>query len=263
MRSAFQRGVFCFIDKIIFMTTHSNSINAGLDIKEPNGGIRFGTDALLLAHFMLPSAGKKGLDIGTGSGVIPLLYLSQNRSSHITGVEIQKEYADCASQNAVSNGFNDRFDVICGDINNCRRMFKCGQFDFVCSNPPYHKVGSGLASALDKRDDAFRENLCTLEQLAEAASWALKSGGRFFAVYRPERLAEMICELARCRIETKRVMLVMPDSVSKPSLVLIEGRKDGKIGLEIMPPLYIFGDPGHKVISQRMSAVYDTFAKFN
>ncbi len=245
------------------MTTHSNSINAGLDINEPDGGIKFGTDALLLAHFMLPSAGKKGLDIGTGSGVIPLLYLSQNRSSHFTGVEIQKEYADCASQNAVSNGFETRFDVICGDIRDCRRMFKCGEFDFVCSNPPYHKVGSGLTSALDRRDDAFRENLCTLGQLAEAASWALKSGGRFFAVYRPERLAEMICELARCRIETKKLMLVMPDSISKPSLVLIEGRKDGKPGLEIMPPLYIFDDLCHKTMSQHANAIYDAFKTLN
>ncbi len=239
--------------------THSNNINAGLVIKEPDGGIRFGTDALLLAHFMLPSAGKKGLDIGTGSGVIPLLYLSQNRSSHITGAEIQKEYADCALQNALSNGFGNRFDIICGDIRDHRDMFKCGQFDFVCSNPPYHKVGSGLTSALDRRDDAFRENNCTLCQLTEASAWALKSGGRFFAVYRPERLAEMICELARCRIEAKRIMLVMPDSVSKPSLVLIEGRKDGKPGLEIMPPLYIFDDLGHKAVSRRMSEIYDTF----
>lgn len=239
--------------------TFSNNINADLVINEPSGGIRFGTDALLLAYFMLPNAGRRGLDIGTGSGVIPLLYLACNRSPHITGIEIQKEYADCASANADSNGMSDRFDVMCGDIRDHRRLFASGMFDFVFSNPPYHKEGSGLASTDRRRDDAFRENLCTLSQLAEAASWALKSGGRFYAVYRPERLSSLMFELKRFRIEPKRLLTVAADSASKPSLILLEGRKDGKEGMTVMPPLFIYRDSSHTEHSDRMNEIYALF----
>lgn len=238
---------------------HSNNINASLVINEPHGGIRFGTDALLLAHFMLPSAGKKGLDIGTGSGVISLLYLSKSFSSTVTGIEIQSEYAECAAKNALCNRLDDRFSVVCGDVREYKKHFVCGEFDFVFSNPPYHKAGSGITSSLAKRDDAFRENFCTLCDLTAASAWALKSGGRFFAVYRPERLAEMLSQLTLCRIEPKRLTLVMPDCDAKPSLVLVEGRKDGKPGLDITPPLYIFKDRTHTDYSDRMAAVYAAF----
>ncbi len=234
-------------------------INAGLTIKEPMGGIRFGTDALLLAHYMLPHAGKNGLDIGTGSGVIPLLYLSVDKQSRMCGIEIQDEFAICASQNAAQNSLDDRFTVIHGDIREYKKHFESGRFDFICSNPPYYKQGSGLKSNVSKKDDAFRENDCNLSDVLTAAAWLLKSGGRFYIVYRPERLSELLCQMHSHRIEPKSLTLVIPDSDSKPSLVLVAGRKDGAEGMTVTSPLCIYKDKSHKEYTDALKGIYDTF----
>lgn len=235
------------------------TINAGLKIYEPDGGIKFGTDALLLAHFMLPHAGKRGFELGTGSGVISLLYLSKNRSSQITAAEIQAVYADAAAQNAAQNGFSDRLFVTNEDIRTCRDKYANGSFDFVFTNPPYFKKNSGMTSAGQRRRIAFHEDECDISDFLSAAAWLLKNGGKFYAVYRPERMAVLINGMMQRGITPKRLQLVFADSTAAPSLMLIEGRKEGADGMIISPGLYIYDDAAHTRYSDAMKCIFDTF----
>ncbi len=235
------------------------NINSGLKIYEPEGGIKFGTDALLLAHFMLPYAGRRGFELGTGSGVISLLYLSQNRSSHITAAEIQPVYASAAEVNADANGFSDRLLVVNEDIRLCREKYENGSFDFVFTNPPYFGRNSGRTSANERRRKAFHEGESGIDDFLDSAAWLLKNGGRFYAVYRPERMAVLMHGMMTRGITAKRLRLVFSDSTKSPSLMLIEGRKGGADGMITMPNLYIYQDLSHSAYSDGMQEIYNTF----
>ncbi|MBR2901000.1 MAG: methyltransferase [Clostridia bacterium] len=238
----------------------NTKINADIKLKEPKGGIRFGTDALLLADFALDSCKKgRAIDLGTGSGVIPLLMLASGCKCDFTGLELQEEYADIARQNSVENGFSDRFNVICGNAENYRSIFESGRADFVITNPPYMRMNCGKSNESLPLAIARREISGGASLFCETAAWALKSGGSFFAVYRPDRLANLICSMKNNGIEPKRLRAVFPSYDKKPSLVLIEGRKDGGEGLVYENNLYIYTDETHTVQTDEMQAIYRRF----
>lgn len=235
-------------------------INADIKLKEPKGGIRFGTDALLLADFARDGCKKgRGIDLGTGSGVIPLLMLASGCKCDFTGLELQKEYADIARQNSAENGFSDRFNVICGNAENYKDIFESGRADFVITNPPYMRSDCGKSNESLPLAIARREISGGISLFCEAAAWALKSGGSFFAVYRPDRLANLICSMKNNGIEPKRLRAVFPSYDKKPSLVLIEGRKDGGEGLIYENNLYIYTDYAHTVQTDEMQSIYRRF----
>lgn len=236
-------------------------INSDIIISEPAGGIRFGTDALLLADFALSAVRRgKGVDLGTGSGVIPLLMLAAGSKASFLGLELQKEYADAATKNSSVNGFSDRFKVICGNVDDIRNFIPAGSADFVVANPPYMRVDCGKDNENRRLSIARREVAGGAASFCRAAAWCLKSGGRFFAVYRPDRIVNLICEMRANGIEPKRLRAVIPSVGKKPSLLLAEGIKDAAEGLTFCEDLYIYSDAEHKNYSAEMSGIYAEFS---
>lgn len=238
---------------------HTNKINASIVLKEPDGGIRFGTDALLLADFASGMKKGKCIDLGTGSGVIPLLLLATGSKSDFVGLELQENYAKIASENASENGFSDRFDVVCGNAVNHRELFECGSFESVVTNPPYMRNDCGASNDDQALNIARREVMGGADIFLKAAAWCLKSGGSFFAVYRPDRLVNLLCEMRSNKIEPKRLRAVIPSVGKRPSLILVEGKKDGKEGLVYENDLIIYTDETHTVQTEEMQKIYKKF----
>lgn len=200
---------------------------------------RLGTDSVLLADFVNMSSLRRGIDLGCGSGAIALLLLARDAQVSVTGLELLPEAAEMAAENMARNGFSDRGPVVTGDIRRCRELFKSGEFDFAAANPPYFPAGSGPSSPSGDRAGAREEASCTLSELCRAAAYLVRTGGGFFVVYRPERLAELFCAMTAAGIEPKRLRLVEHTAGAAPSLVLAEGRRGGRPGLKIEPPLVL------------------------
>ncbi len=234
-------------------------INADIILSEPHGGIRFGTDALLLADFA--SSVRKGrcIDLGTGSGVIPLLMLATGSKARFTGLELQPEYARVAEENAKANNFADSFSVICGSASDHRALFESGRADYVITNPPYMRGDCGKSNESLPLAIARREVSGGIEMFCEAAAWCLKSGGSFFAVYRPDRLVTLLCAMRNNGIEPKRLRAVTASAGKKPSLVLVEGKKDGREGLVYENDLVIYTDASHTTQTEEMEEIYRRF----
>lgn len=234
-------------------------INRKLELIEPEGGIYYGTDALLLAHFMRSWKKGVGVELGTGSGVIALLLLNSGIKAKITGIEIQKEYCYAAEKNARMNGLTENFIVKHGDIKEIKSLFPSGAADVVFTNPPYLKTTSGKQNKLTHKNIAFHEVYCSIDDICKAASWCLKTGGKFYAVYRPERAVGILTAMRNNRMEPKRIMFVFPSSEKQPSLFLVEAKKDAKEGLIIEPNLYIYSDGSHTAYSKKMQEIYKEF----
>lgn len=238
----------------------TTKINADLILREPKGGIRFGTDALLLADFASNAVRRgKCIDLGTGSGVLPLLLLASGSGASFVGLELQPEHALAASENSSINGFAERFRVVNGDAADHRSLFECGSFDYVITNPPYMRGDCGKSNESEALAIARREVSGGAELFCRTASWCLKSGGGFFAVYRPDRLVTLLCAMRENSIEPKRLRAVVPSVGKKPSLVLVEGRKDGREGLVYEPDLFIYADRSHTLQSEEMQNIYKRF----
>lgn len=235
-------------------------INADIILNEPHGGIRFGTDALLLADFASNTVKKgKCIDFGTGSGVIPLLLLALGSNADFVGLELQPEYARVAEENAKANGFSNRFSVVCGSANDHRTIFESGRVDFVVTNPPYMRDDCGKINDSIPLAIARREISGGIEMFCKASAWCLKSGGSFFAVYRPDRLVTLLCAMRSNGIEPKRLRAVVPSAGKKPSLILVEGKKDGREGLIYENDLIIYTDSNHKAQTKEMEEIYSRF----
>lgn len=203
---------------------------------------RLGTDCVLLADFAYKVGTRRGTDLGCASGSIMLLMLANNEKIHMTGLEILPEAAALAEENMSVNAFADRSRIVTGDIRRHRELFRSGEFDFVVANPPYFPVNSGAAADDPGRAGARGEFTCTLEDICTAASYLCKTGGSFYMVHKPERLSEVMCCMSRMGLEPKRLRLVSPREGAAPNLILIEGKRGGKPGLKIEPPL-ILTDP--------------------
>lgn len=217
-----------------------------------SGGPRFaqsehfklGTDSVLLADFVNTGKFKRGIDLGTGSGILPLLLLTKSEKLRMTGLEINEDACRCAQANLSENGLCGRGDIVCGDIRVCREMFKSGEFDLVVANPPYFAEGSGAVSPNSERAAARDERNCSLDDICRAAAYLCRTGGAFCLVHRAERLSEVFCKLSEYCLEPKRLRTVSHSAQNEPSLVLIEARRGGKTGLKIMPPLFLRNSDG-------------------
>ena len=216
----------------------------GLKIIQDPSRFCFGMDAVLLSGFAYAHKGEKVLDLGTGTGIIPILLSAKTEAEHLAGLEIQEESADMASRSVRLNDLTEKIDIIQGDIKEAGRLFAAASFDVVTSNPPYMIEGHGIADKDDPKAVAKHEILCTLEDVTGAAAHALRSGGRFYMVHRPFRLADIFESLRRNKLEPKRMKLVYPDVHKDPVMVLLEARKDGKARLSVEKPLIIYGSDG-------------------
>ena len=180
----------------------------GCRIIQKKDGFCFGMDAVLLSGFAAVKEGERALDLGCGTGIIPLLLEAKTRGRHFTGLEIQREMADMAARSVRLNRLEDKIDIIEGDIKEAGRIFGGASFDVVTANPPYMNDSHGLKNPDLPRAIARHEVLCTLQDVVREAAKVLRPGGRFYLVHRPRRLIEIITELAGYGLEPKRLKFV-------------------------------------------------------
>ncbi|SDB20262.1 MULTISPECIES: tRNA1(Val) (adenine(37)-N6)-methyltransferase [unclassified Butyrivibrio] len=204
----------------------------------------FGMDAVLLSGFATATKGDRVLDLGTGTGIIPLLMSAKTDAEELIGLEIQEDSADMARRSVCYNKLQDRVRIVCGDIKEAEKIFEPASFDVVTTNPPYMIKGHGLTNPDSPKAIARHEVLCDLKDVMRAAKIMLHPGGKFFMVHRPFRLAEILACMQENRIEPKRIRMVHPYIDKEPSMVLIEGARDGKPRLSVDPPLIIYDEPG-------------------
>lgn len=214
----------------------------------------FGMDAVLLSGFARVKDGAKVLDLGTGTGIIPILLAAKTGASHLTGLEIQVDSADMASRSVRMNGLEDRITIVTGDIKEAGSLFDAASFDVITCNPPYMTSRHGLANPEDAKAIARHEILCTLKDVIAQTAKLLRPGGNFYMVHRPFRLAEIIVFLREYKLEPKRMQLVYPFVDKEPNMVLIEANRGGRPRMTVEKPLIVYKEPG-----VYMPEIYDIY----
>ncbi|MEE0421773.1 MAG: tRNA1(Val) (adenine(37)-N6)-methyltransferase [Lachnospiraceae bacterium] len=204
----------------------------------------FGMDAVLLSGYACVKEGERVLDLGTGTGIIPILLAGKTRGRHFTGLEIQHTSAEMALRSVAYNHLEDRIAIVEGDIREADKYFAPASFDVVTSNPPYMTGRHGLVNPDEAKAIARHEICCTLEELIAQAARLLRVGGRFYLVHRPFRLAEIISKLVEYKLEPKRMKLVYPFVDKEPNMVLIEALRGGKPRITVEKPLIVYREPG-------------------
>ena len=214
----------------------------------------FGMDAVLLSGFAAVKDGARVLDLGTGTGIIPILLSAKTGAAHLIGLEIQEDSADMAGRSVALNGLEEKIDVVTGDIKEAGRIFDAASFDVITCNPPYMIGRHGLKNPEDAKAIARHEILCTLEDVVEQTAKLLKPGGKFFLVHRPFRLAEIMVTLKKYKLEPKRMQLVYPFVDKEPTMVLLEAARDGRPRMTVEKPLIVYREPG-----VYMAEIYDIY----
>lgn len=204
-----------------------------------------GTDSVLLAHFASKGKARRACDLGCGTGIISVLLAFYNLSLTVDGIELQHDSAEAARRNVSLNGLDGRLTVIDGDLRAHRTLLTAGMYDLVVANPPYYPSGSGKSAGADNRAVAREERLCKLGDICAAAAYLTRWGGRFALVHKPERIAEIICNLSKFGLEPKRLRFVQYKALSAPSLVLLESRRGGRPSLTVEPPLILTDGAGN------------------
>lgn len=204
----------------------------------------FGVDAVLLSDFTKVKKGEAVLDMGTGTGIIPILLQAKKNGEHFTGLEIQEECAEMASRSVKYNHVEDKVSIVQGDIKRAAEIFGAASFHVVTCNPPYMIGQHGLQNPDMPKAIARHEVLCTLEDVAKSASLLLKEKGRFYMVHRPFRLAEIMTTLVKYKLEPKRIQFVHPFIDREPNMVLIEALKSGNSRVTVEKPLIVYKEPG-------------------
>lgn len=203
----------------------------------------FGMDAVLLSGFATVKRGESVLDLGTGTGIIPILLEAKTNGKKYVGLEIQEESADMATRSVKYNHLEDRIQIVHGDIKEASARFGKASFDVVTTNPPYMNDCHGIKNPDMPKAIARHEIFCSLEDVIREASFVLRENGRFYMVHRPFRLVEIITLMEKYRLEPKRMRLVAPYADKEPNMVLIEGLKGGKSRIKVEPTLVVYKDP--------------------
>lgn len=226
----------------------------GYRIIQKKKGFCFGMDAVLLSGFAQVKEGEMAVDLGTGTGIIPILLEAKTKGRHFTGLEIQEEVAEMANRSVRLNHLEDWVDIVRGDIKEASRLFGKASFDVVTSNPPYMNDNHGLKNPDLPKAIARHEVFCTLDDVCREASLLLKTGGRFYMVHRPHRLAEIITALKNYKLEPKRMKLVHPFIDKDANMVLIEAVRGGKSMMKVEAPIIVYQKPG--VYTQEIYDIY-------
>ena len=204
----------------------------------------FGMDAVLLSGFARAKEGDRVLDLGTGTGIIPILMEAKTCAAHLAGLEIQPDSADMARRSVKLNGLEEKIEIVTGDIKEAVSLFGPASFDVVTCNPPYMTEHHGLTNPGAPKAIARHELLCTLEDVISQAGRLLKPGGNFYMVHRPFRLADIFVLLRQYKIEPKRMKLVYPFVDKEPNMVLIEANRGGRPRMTVEKPLIVYKEPG-------------------
>jgi len=213
---------------------------SGYRIIQSPGRFCFGMDAVLLSYFATVKKGGSMLDLGTGTGVIPILMEAKSEGGRFVGLEIQEESADMARRSVVLNSLENKIEIVMGDIKESSGIFGKSRFDVVTSNPPYMTGNHGLTNPEMPKAIARHEILCSLEDVVREAAAVLKPGGHFYMVHRPFRLAEIFGKMQKYKLEPKRMRLVYPYIDKEPNMVLIEGVLGGNSRITVEKPLIVY-----------------------
>ena len=201
----------------------------------------FGIDAVLLSNFAKVKKNETVLDLGTGTGILPILLAGKTEGKHFTGLEIQEDSADMARRSVEHNHLEERIDIVTGDIKEAFSTFKPKLFDVIVSNPPYMLADHGLTNPNDALAIARHELMCNLDDIMRESSKLLADGkGRFYMIHKPFRLTEILVAMNKYRIEPKRIQFVYPYIDKEPTMVLVEGLRGGKSRVKIEPPIIMY-----------------------
>ena len=216
----------------------------GYEIIQHPGKFCFGMDAVLLSNFARVKKGESALDLGTGTGIIPILLSAKTQGERFVGLEIQEESADMATRSVLHNGLEEKIKIVNGDIKEAVEIFGPASFDVITTNPPYMIGQHGIANASDAKTIARHEVLCTLDDILRQSAKILRPGGRFYMVHRPFRLAEIFSKIVELKIEPKRMRMVHPFIDKEPNMVLIEGTRGGNSRMTVERPLVVYKEVG-------------------
>ena len=223
-------------------------------IIQKKNGFCFGMDAVLLSGVVQIKQGEQMIDLGTGTGIIPILLEAKTDGKHFTGLEIQEEIAKMAFRSVLLNKLEERITILHGDIKEASRLCGRASFDVVTSNPPYMVQQHGLKNPNTIKAISRHEIFCTLKDVVRETALLLKPGGRFYLVHRPRRLAEIICVLRDYGLEPKRMKLVHSFADREANMVLIEAVKGGGVMMKVEAPIIVFQEPG--VYSEEIHTTY-------
>ena len=204
----------------------------------------FGMDAVLLSGFAKAKAGEKVLDLGTGTGIIPILMEAKTDAADFTALEIQEESADMARRSVAYNHLEDKIKVVTGDIRDASNIFGASSFHVITTNPPYMIGTHGENSPSTAKAIARHEVLCTLDDILRESMRLLQDKGRFYMIHRPFRLTEILTKMSQYKIEPKRIQFVHPYLDKEPTMVLVEGMRGAKPRVKIEPPLIMYSRDG-------------------
>ena len=240
-----------------------DEVNEKISLIQKKDGLTFGTDAFLLASFIRPQKRALAVELGTGTGIISLLLAARERFSKIWALEVQEEFATLAARNVLLNRMETRVFVRHADLREFSVDELGKEVDVVFSNPPYMRTDSGKRNESDGKYIARHEVCGNIGDFCAAAARLLKYGGRFYCVYRPDRLSELMEALRKHHLEPKQMVFVHADSESEPSMVLLSATKGGAPSLRILPPLMLHDSTdktGVRKLSARAQNIYDTMS---
>ena len=239
-----------------------DAVNESISLICKRDGLTFGTDAFLLASFLRPLRRGRAVELGTGTGIISLLAAARERFSLIYALEVQEDFATLASRNVILNGLAERVRVRHCDLRDVTPAELGGEVDAVFSNPPYMRTDSGKRNESEWKYIARHEVFGGIGDFCACGRRLLKHGGKFYCVWRPDRLSELMSALTENKLEPKVMVFVHADAEAEPSMVLVSATKGGAPGMRILPPLILHDAPntdgGGRALSSRAAAIYDT-----
>ena len=204
----------------------------------------YGIDAILLSSFVKTRNINYAMDLGTGTGIIPLRLYSQYNCQKIIGVEIQTEVAEMAGRSIKLNNLEKEIEIINMDLKDIPSKFNKGTFDVITSNPPYMKNGSGIINHDESFSISRHEISCTIEDIIKVSKYLLNDKGRLYLIHRPNRLVDIVWTARQYGLEPKTLRFVQPKAEGKPNLLLLECIKGGNSELKFEKPLIVYNDNG-------------------
>ena len=237
-----------------------DKVNEKITLIQKKDGLTFGTDAFMLASFIKSQPRAHAVELGTGTGIISLLLAARDKLGKITALEIQEDFAALAQRNAILNELNGKINVLHADATRAIPADIGGEADVVFTNPPYMKIDSGKRNDNDYKYIARHEVCGNIDDFCAAAYRLLKHGGKFYAVWRPDRLTDIVSAMRNNRLEPKIMTFVHADTESVPSIVLISATKGGASGISVTAPLFLYDGKDRAEMSERAKKIYDTMS---
>ncbi|MBQ3931201.1 MAG: tRNA1(Val) (adenine(37)-N6)-methyltransferase [Firmicutes bacterium] len=217
----------------------------GMKLLQDTEAFCYGVDSVLAADMCRVKHSDRVLDLCCGNGAISMIVCAIYAPEHVTGIEILNDAADLAKQSARLNGLSEKTDFICGDAARIEEYVNAASFDAVVCNPPYFERGRGVSCDASVKDSARHESSAGLEDFFRAAAYALRTGGSFYLVHRPQRLADIMECARKTGLEPKQLRMVSPHEGDAPNLLLLKCVKGGGAELKVLPPLAVRNRDGN------------------